>query len=165
MRIIGIDTSLRSTGVGVVEMQGNSMKAVEYGILRISAAALLTECLAHLSREIGKWISRFKPDVAAIEGVFLNKNIKTALILGEARGAVIAACACSGLPVYEYAPRKIKQAVVGNGSAGKEQMRKMVAALLGLDKLPPEDAADALAVAICHLHNRTACEAIAPKKI
>ncbi len=165
MRVLGVDTSLRSAGVGVVESRGSRMTAVEYNTISIPAAALLSECLGRLNRQITEIIDRAKPDAVAVEGVFFSKNIKTTLILGEARGAVIAACACKSLPVFEYSPRKIKQSVAGYGAAGKEQMRRMIGSLLGLPELPDEDAADALAIAICHLHNVTRYAAIAPKAI
>lgn len=97
-------------------------------------------------------MTRGKPDAVALEGGFFCKNVKTAVILGEARGVVIAACAGAGVPVYEYSPRRVKQAVVGFGNAGKEQVQKMVMAILRLDEKPHEDAADALAIALCHLH-------------
>ena len=110
-------------------------------------------------------IDRTRPEAAAIEGIFFCKNIKTVMMLGEARGVVIAACAVKGVPVYEYAPRRVKQAVVGFGGAEKGQVARMVMSLLALREEPQEDAADALALAICHLHNRTGCAALMPKPI
>jgi crossover junction endodeoxyribonuclease RuvC len=101
----------------------------------------------------------------AIEGAFFHKNAKTAMILGQARGVAIAACAARGLPIYEYAPRRVKQAVVGAGGASKDQVRQMVMAMLGLREEPQEDASDALAIAVCHLHNRTGHRALAPEPI
>ena len=103
---------------------------------------------------IGDVIARTKPDEVAIEGIFFAKNVKTAVILGEARGAVIAACGRAGLPVYEHAPRSVKQALVGFGGAHKGQVGRMVMALLNLKEAPPADAADALGIAICHLQQR-----------
>ena len=160
IRILGIDTSLRSTGVGVVAAAGSRLSAVEYGAIRVSPKVLLSVCLMRLSRELVEIIERTKPEAAAIEGIFFCKNANTAVILGEARGVVIAACAAKGIPVYEYAPRRVKQAVVGFGAAEKEQVRKMVVALLGLKEQPQEDAGDALALAICHLHSRTGVAAL-----
>ena len=165
VRILGIDTSLRSTGVGVVEAQGNKLSAVEYRTIKTSAKSRLSECLGLLNKELLDIIKRHNPDAAAIEGAFFCKNVKTAMILGHARGTAIAACNSLDLPVYEYAPRKVKQAVVGFGTAGKTQVRKMVMTLLALDEEPEEDAGDALAIAVCHLHNRSAHEALAPKEI
>ena len=97
-------------------------------------------------------INRLEPRAVAIEGVFFARNVKTSVVLGEARGAVIAAAAGAGLPVYEYQPRRVKQAVAAYGAAGKEQVRRMVMTLLNLEHEPPEDAADALAIAFCHLN-------------
>lgn len=165
IRILGIDASLRSTGVGVVEAGGSKLSAVECGALKTPAGKPLSECLRRLSRGITDVIERTGPEAAAIEGVFFCKNVKTAVTLGETRGAAIAACAAHGLPVYEYSPRKVKQAVVGFGAASKEQVRKMVMSLLGMEDEPQEDAGDALAIAICHLNSRTTHAALAPKEI
>jgi len=101
----------------------------------------------------------------AIEGVFFCKNPKTAVILGEARGAVIAACTIAGLPMHEYAPRRVKQAVVGFGAAGKDQVRNMVARILNVPDDIPEDASDALAIAICHQHCKTGVAELMPKRL
>ena len=103
-----------------------------------------------LRDEIAGLIDREKPDTVAIEGIFFCKNVKTAFILGEARGTVISTCAGAGLPVYEYAPRKVKQGVVGRGAADKSQVAQMIKTLLGLKEIPQNDAADALAIAYCH---------------
>ena len=155
MRVLGVDTSLRSTGLGVVEARGSSLTAVEGCTLKAPAAALLSECLKRLSAGVDAIIARTAPDAVAVEGVFFCKNVRTAVILGEARGAVIAACAARALPIYEYEPRRVKQAIGGSGAAGKEQVRRMVMRLLALPEEPQEDVGDALALAICHLHNRT----------
>ena len=159
-RVLGIDTSLRSTGIGVVEARGNRMTAVEFSTLRMPQRAPMSACLSNLLRGIGEVLARCAPDAVAIEGGFFFKNAATAMILGQARGVAIAACAQKTVPVYEYAPRRVKQAVVGFGGASKEQVQKMVASLLGLQDAPPEDASDALALAICHLHSRTGCAAL-----
>jgi crossover junction endodeoxyribonuclease RuvC len=153
--VLGIDTSLRSTGVAVVESAGSRLRAVKYGRLRAPAGIPLSACLKRLSAGIEEIIGSTGPQAAAVEGVFYCKNARTAVTLGEARGVAIAACAARGVPVYEYAPRRVKQAVVGFGSAGKEQIRKMVQRLLGLREEPQEDEADALAIAICHLNSRS----------
>jgi crossover junction endodeoxyribonuclease RuvC len=155
IRVLGVDTSLRSTGLGVVQMSGSIMKSVECGTVKNPQKLLHSECLKHLGERVNDIIDRTQPDAAAIEGIFYAKNAKTSMILGEARGVVIAACAIKGIPIYEYAPRKIKQAVVGNGAASKEQVRKMLMRMLALKEEPQEDAGDALAIAVCHLHNRT----------
>jgi crossover junction endodeoxyribonuclease RuvC len=153
-RILGIDTSLRSTGVGVVAEEGSRHRAVFLGTIRNPATRPLSACLAHLHAEIGRLLVETQPDAVAIEAIFFCRNVRTALLLGQARGAVIAACAAAGCPVHEYEPRRVKLAVAAHGNASKEQIQKMVATLLGLPEEPPEDAADALALALCHLHNR-----------
>lgn len=152
--ILGVDTSLRSTGYGVVAASGSRLAALEFGVIRNPATHPHSACLLHLHQEIEGVLTRAKPVAAAIEGAFFFKNARTAMILGEARGVVIAACAVAGVPVYEYPPRQIKQSLTGFGGARKEQIQKMVIRLLGLAETPQEDAADALAIALCHLHNR-----------
>ena len=165
IRILGVDTSLRSSGVAIIEAYGSALKSVEYDLVKNPAGRLLSECLHRLYCAIAEIIARVQPDVAAVEGVFYCKNARTAVVLGEARGAVIAACASSGVPVYEYSPRRVKQSVVGFGAAGKEQVRKMVMNLLNLQEEPPEDASDALAIAICHAHTVTGRVEQTSKKI
>ncbi len=153
LRVLGIDTSLRGTGVGIVERIDGRLRGIAYDVLKIPAARPLSACLVYIQCELAKILAEFHPDVVAIEGVFFARYAKTSLILGHARGVAIATCAAAGIPVYEYAPRRVKQAIVGYGAATKEQMQAMVAKQLALAKLPPEDAADALALAICHIHN------------
>ena len=164
-RVLWIDTSLRATGLGIVRAQEARLQADWWGTLRQPRSAPRSVCLAGLARGVAERIAEFRPDVAAIEGVFFSRNLKTAVSLGEARGAVIAACAAAGVPVFEYAPRRVKQAVVGFGGAGKEQVRKMVMSILGLSQEPTEDESDALALAICHLHNQSVHAALAPTPI
>ena len=164
-RVMGIDTSLRSTGVAVVEAVGNRFAAVEYSVIKTPPKQPLSVCLRRLYEGLSDVIQRSRPTGVAIEGVFFCKNVKTAVILGEARGAAIAVCAGNGMPIYEYAPRRVKQAVVGYGTATKEQVRKMVMSLMALREEPPEDAGDALAIAICHLHSMSGHPALAPKGI
>lgn len=165
IRVLGVDTSLRSTGVAVVESVGSRLVPVEYGTLRNPARLPLSRCLEAISRGIRELVERTKPHEAALEGIFYCRNPKTAVILGEARGAAIAACAGYGLPVYEYAPRRVKQAVVGYGSASKEQVRRTLMTLLGIRDEVQEDAGDALAIAICHQHSRTRHPDLRPKEI
>ncbi len=152
-RVLGIDTSLRSTGVGVVEAQGSSLKAVDFGFLKTSPKWPHSRCLKTIASGIEDIIARTSPDAVAIEGAFFFKNAKTAMVLGEARGVAIATCALAEMPVYEYAPRRVKQAIVGVGGADKKQVARMVMTLLGLREEPQSDAADALAIAICHIHS------------
>lgn len=148
-----------------MERKASRFAAVEYGILKMSPAFPVSECLRRLSDGLAEIIERTRPDAVAIEGIFFCKNVRTAVVLGEARGVVIAACAARGLPVYEYAPRRVKQAVVGFGGAGKEQVQKMIRALLALSETPKEDAADALAIALCHLHSSTGHAALMPESL
>jgi crossover junction endodeoxyribonuclease RuvC len=152
-RVLGIDTSLRSTGIAVVEAQGSSLRHVDCATLKTSPKWLHSACLKHIAEGISNMIAESQPQEASIEGAFFFKNAKTAMVLGEARGVAIATCAAHGLPVYEYAPRRVKQAVVGVGSAEKHQVARMVMRLLGLTDEPQQDAADALAIAICHIHS------------
>jgi crossover junction endodeoxyribonuclease RuvC len=155
VRILGIDASLRSTGLGIVEATGSRMQSLWQGRVRNPPARPLSACLVALQDAVGELIAAHHPQAAAIEGVFFSKNIHTTLILGHARGVLIGQCARLGVPVYEYEPRRVKQAVAGFGGAVKDQMQRMVMTLLNLPELPQEDEADALALAICHLHNRT----------
>ncbi len=165
VRIVGIDTSLRSTGVGIIETAGAAIRLVEAMTLSFPASTARSACLAGLDDGLARLIAQYAPAAAAVEGIFYCRNVKTAVTLGEARGVVIAACARAGLPVYEYSPRRVKQALVGHGEADKEQVARMVIRLLGLKETPQEDSADALAIAICHAHAHTAIAALAPKAI
>lgn len=141
------------------------MLALKYGAVRPPRNASHSECLRFIYRAICKWADDFKPEAVAVEGIFFCRNVATAVTLGQARGAVICACAEKGIPVFEYAPRRVKQAVVGYGGADKSQVRKMIVSLLNLDKEPQEDAGDAIAIAICHLHSKTSLIALTPKPI
>jgi crossover junction endodeoxyribonuclease RuvC len=165
VRIIGIDTSLRSSGVGLIDVEGSALRLVEAMTLAMPAKLSHAQCLCGIDRELTALIAQHRPDVAAIEGIFFCRNVKTALTLGEARGVVIAACARAGLPVYEYSPRRVKQALVGHGAAEKDQVARMVIRLLGLKETPQEDSADALAIAICHAHAHSTIAALAPKPL
>ena len=151
MRVLGIDAALRTTGVAVVERNGNVWRAVEYGLIKNTTSAPHSVCLLRLFEGVREIIGRTKPDAVAIEGIFYSKSIKVAVILGEARGTVIAACGSMGVPAYEHSPRSVKRALVGFGGAAKGQVSKMAMAILGLKETPPEDAADALGIAVCHL--------------
>ncbi len=153
--VLGIDTSLRSTGLGLVEYRDFSVHGVAYDLIKNSAKLPLSACLVNIRRTLEEVIAEYKPDVVAVEGGFYSKFVKTTLILGEARGVVIATAAANGLQVFEHEPRRVKQAIAGYGNATKEQMQKMVSSMLGINTLPPEDAADALAIAICHIQSFT----------
>ena len=151
-RIVGFDLALRSSGIAVVELAGASIAAVEYCLVKNPPTRPVSECLLAIFRGVSEVLQRCRPGQAAVEGVFFCRNVKTAITLGQARGAAIVACAMAGVPVCEYSPRRVKQAVAGFGAAGKSQVQRMVKALLRLDDEPHPDAADALAVAICHAH-------------
>ena len=116
IRILGIDTSLRSTGVGIVEVRGNDLRAVAYGRIRNAPKVPHSLCLENIFNNLSDLIAEHKPEIAVIEGAFFAKNAKTAMILGQARGAAMTACAKKGLTIYELSPRRVKQAVVGTGS-------------------------------------------------
>ena len=164
-RILGVDTSLRSSGIGIIEAVGGQQNAVAYGRILNRPAELHSDCLWNIFEEVSSLIKMHKPDCAAIEGAFFSKNAKTAMVLGQARGAVLAACAQSKVPVYEHTPRRVKQALTGNGGAQKDQVAKMVKQILKLDEQPQEDAADALAIAITHFHQLNLPEALRTPQI
>ncbi len=140
------------TGYGVIDSDGIRDFHVTHGTIRI-AGDNLPEKLGYILYEIGRVIEKWQPVEVGIEQVFVSKNPMSALKLGQARGAAICAAVQRGLPVAEYSPRTVKQAAVGYGGAGKEQMQEMIRLLLTLEKQPPADAADGLAVALCHAHN------------
>ena len=155
MIILGVDTSLRSTGYGVLEATGSRLSARDYGNIPNKPKLSVSACLFSIHTRLAELIEHWKPDVLSVEKVIYGKNANTMLVLGEARGAVIVAAALVGKPVYEYEPRRVKMAVCGNGLAEKDQIQRMVKTLLGLPELPQNDAADALALAICHAHTRS----------
>ncbi len=165
MRVIGIDASLRSTGAGVVETQGSGFRALEFATIRNPPSKPHSVCLCRIQQELSAMLARCQPDAAAIEGGFYFKNAKTALVLGEVRGVVIATCAAAGIPVFEYSPRLVKQALTGFGGADKEQVSKMVKSIAGIRSDLQEDAADALAIAICHVHNQSNIVALRPEPL
>lgn len=156
--ILGVDPGSRLTGYGIIRQQGNQLSYLASGCINaqgISSAPLtLAEKLQLIHDGISELIVQFQPDEFAIEQVFMARNPDSALKLGQARGAAIVAAARAGLPVAEYAARLVKQAVVGTGAADKSQVQHMVVAMLKLSQRPQADAADALAVAICHAHSR-----------
>ena len=162
MTILGIDTSLRSSGYGVLVTEGSRMRSLEAGRIRNAPKLPLSECLRTIHARVAELIAQYSPDVVAIESVIYGKNAGTMLVLGEARGAVITAAADAGLSIYEYEPRRVKMAVCGNGLAEKEQVQRMVKTLLGLQELPQNDAADALAIAITHAHSNSLLSTNAP---
>ena len=157
MRVFGIDCGTEVTGFGVVESDDGAgrppLACRGMGAIRLSKARPLCERLDQVFRELTAELERWRPDAVAVEEVFYSVNAKSALKLGQVRGVALLAAARLGIPVAEYAPLKIKSSVVGYGMAQKEQVQFMVARLLGLAEPPqPTDAADALAIAICHIH-------------
>ena len=128
------------------------MVSLEHGNIPNSRAARVTECLLAIHAKIAELIAKWRPDVVSVEQVIYGKNANTMMVLGEARGAVLVAAANASKPLYEYEPRRVKMAVCGNGLAEKDQIQRMVKTLLALPELPQNDAADALALAICHAH-------------
>lgn len=153
MRILGLDPGSRVTGFGVVESAGGRTVYVESGCIRVGKDAL-GERLGRIFEGVQTLVTQYAPDEMAIEQVFVYRNADSALKLGQARGAAICGAVAGGLAVAEYSPARIKQAVVGKGNAAKTQVQHMVQALLKLPAVPQADAADALAVALCHAHSR-----------
>lgn len=150
-RVLAIDPALRNTGWAIVERQGRKNVALAWGVIRNPPKLLPSSCLAEIARSFRGIIAKYQPNVCGIEATIYVQNFQTAITLGAARGAALVAAAESGLEIYEYPPRRVKQAVVGRGSADKTQVAFMVRALLGLAETPPHDAADALAIGITHL--------------
>ncbi|MHB8126295.1 MAG: crossover junction endodeoxyribonuclease RuvC [Desulfitobacteriaceae bacterium] len=154
MIILGIDPGTAIMGYGLIEKKGNKLTALNYASWRTAAHTPLAERLLQLYNHLGELLSNNHPDEVAIEELFFNRNTTTAMSVGQARGVVLLSAAQKGIPVYEYTPLQVKQAVVGYGKADKTQVQQMVKALLGLREIPkPDDTADALAVAICHAHS------------
>ncbi len=154
MRVIGIDPGTAITGWGVVEGDGNQLTMVAYGVVTTPAGTPLPQRLQTIYHELTGIIQEWQPETSAIEELFFSKNAKTALTVGHGRGVAMLALANANLPIVEYKPLEIKQAITGHGGADKQQMQQMVKLLLELDDIPrPDDAADGLAVAICHLHS------------
>ncbi len=150
-RVLGIDPGSRVTGYGILDADGGRYTYCNSGVIRTGAAAF-PERLRVIFSDLDALIGQYQPELLAVEQVFVQKNVSSALKLGHARGAAICAGVTNGLAVAEYTPRAVKQALVGTGSADKAQVAHMVRQLLGLDSPLAEDAADALAVALCHVH-------------
>ena len=154
MLILGLDPSLSCTGWGIVRVDGARLSHIANGQIPTRPAAPIAERLAHIQAALAAIISDYRPDRAAVEEIFVNKNPQSTLKLAQARGAVLAACGAAGLPVSEHAAREVKKAVVGTGAAQKRQVQAMIGVLLPGAKAAGEDAADALAVAIAAAHLR-----------
>ena len=153
--VIGIDPGTAITGYGIVQEQENGeLEWIAHGVVTTPSDWDDPKRLLEIYQKLCEILSTYKPDCCAVEKLFFQKNVKTAISVGQGRGAALIAAAASELPVGEYTPLEVKQAVVGYGSADKQQVQQMVKVLLGLSDIPqPDDAADALAVAICHLHS------------
>jgi crossover junction endodeoxyribonuclease RuvC len=161
MRVLGIDPGSRTTGYGVIELDGSALRRVTGGVIRVSRGSFAAR-LARIHAEITGIIAEIRPHSVALEAVFTARNPRSALLLGQARGAALAACGQSGLETAEYAPSQVKAAVTGYGAADKSQVQQMVQRLLGLRGRQPVDESDALAVAICHAHTRRVLGALQP---
>ncbi len=153
LRVIGIDPGMAATGYGVVEVRNGSLISVDHGVITTSPRQAFPQRLHTIHQTLQAIIGQHRPGCAVLEGIFFAKNVKTALQLGHTRGAAMLSVVEAGLTVFEYSPLEVKSAVTGFGKASKPQVQRMVASLLGLSSgLPATDAADALAVAICHIH-------------
>jgi crossover junction endodeoxyribonuclease RuvC len=148
--ILGIDPGSHVTGYGVIEKEGNNLRHVIYGEIKPPKGSLLSTVLNSIYRQLSAVIKETVPEAIAVENIFFGKNVRSLIKQAEVRGLVIFTAANLGIPVFEYSPLEVKQAVVGYGRAEKRQVQIMVKAILKLSSLPPADAADALAVAVCH---------------
>jgi len=161
--ILGLDPSLRSTGYGVIQLARPRPRVLVHGTISCPATWPRSRCLVKIGQTLRDVVRRHKPGACVVEGLFYAQNLQTALIMGEARGAALAAVAEAGVEVFELAPRKVKQAIVGYGAAQKEAVARMVQRLLALPGLPAPDAADALALALAHAQE-TSRYTLAPLK-
>ncbi len=154
MIIIGVDPGYAIVGVGVLEYKGNRFRALEYGAVTTPAGMPTVDRLKKIYDEMTLLVDKHKPDAVAIEELFFNSNRKTAINVAQARGVILVAVRNRNVPIYEYTPLQVKQSVTGYGRADKKQIQSMVRTLLNLNVIPkPDDAADALALAICHAHS------------
>jgi crossover junction endodeoxyribonuclease RuvC len=156
MRVLAIDASLRNTGVAIVDAANGKERVLYFGVIHNASSVRSSSCLVAIRDRLAELIQTHEPDCCALESVIYVQSYKTAIILGAARGAAILAAAERGLPVFEYAPKRIKQATVGRGTADKGQVAFMIRALLGLTATPGPDEADALAIALTHLRAQAA---------
>lgn len=163
--VIGVDTSLRSTGIGVVRAEGTRRIPLYYGTIRTAANIPMTGALKNIAISFDELLDTWIPTEVAVEGIFYGKNAKTMMILCHARGVILAACAKRDIPVYEYEPRTVKSAVTGYGSAEKAQVQAMMGRIFSITEPIQNDAADALAIALTHLNKITGVAALAPHTI
>lgn len=154
MRVLGIDPGIAIAGFGFIDKTGHKLTPVQYGCIQTEAHTPPEERLLQIYESAGALMDKYKPDSVAVEKLFFNRNVTTAFAVGQARGVIILAAAQRKLPVAEYTPLQVKQAVVGYGKAEKRQVQEMVKMFLKLSAIPkPDDVADALAIAICHAHS------------
>ncbi|MCX8155555.1 MAG: crossover junction endodeoxyribonuclease RuvC [Verrucomicrobiae bacterium] len=163
--VLGVDPSLRGTGYGVVRQARNGPAMITHGTIACGATWPVSRCLGHIARTLREVVANAHPSVCVVEGLFYAQNLRTAIVMGQARGASLAVVAEAGLEVYELAPRKVKQAIVGYGAAQKEAVARMVQRMLHLAELPAPDAADALALALAYLQETSRYLIAGPKKI
>ena len=156
MRILGIDPGVATIGFGMVEAERGRQRLLQYGVITTPAGIPLSSRLWQISQDMSSLLSQLKPDEAAVEELFFDKNITTGIAVAHGRGVILLELARAGVPVYEYTPMQVKQAVVGYGKAEKRQVMLMTQRLLKMQKIPrPDDAADALALALCHVRSAT----------
>ncbi|GGD54727.1 crossover junction endodeoxyribonuclease RuvC [Paenibacillus nasutitermitis] len=161
MRVLGIDPGIAIVGFGFIDKIGHKLVPVQYGSIETKAHTPQEERLMQVYESACSLLDKYKPDTVAVEKLFFNRNVTTAFAVGQARGVIILAAAQRGLPVAEYTPLQVKQAVVGYGKAEKRQVQEMVKMLLKLSAIPkPDDVADALAIGICHAHSAVLTEKI-----
>ncbi|MDP6339675.1 MAG: crossover junction endodeoxyribonuclease RuvC [Candidatus Marinimicrobia bacterium] len=152
-RVIGVDPGLSITGFGILDFKGVVVQVVAYGTIKPPAKESLPNRLEYLNSHMTELLEKFEPQTMAIEDTFHSRNVKSALLLGQARGVLLLAAASKGIPSVDYAPRKVKQSVVGNGSADKKQVQYMVQQILKMKEPPnPLDISDALAIGLCHIN-------------
>jgi len=163
--ILGIDPSLRGTGFGVIRTDRAQPQLVSCGTINCPSGWEKSRCLAKIAQTLRDVLKAHRPHTCVVEGLFYAQNLKTAIIMGEARGAALAVAAEAGVDIYEIAPRKVKQSLVGYGGAQKHAVAKMVQRILGLAEPPAPDAADALALALAHAQSQSRFNLNAPKKI
>jgi crossover junction endodeoxyribonuclease RuvC len=157
--VLGIDPGTASTGFGVIGSRPQALRALGGGVISTRPAEPLERRLAAIAAKLDELLSEHRPDAVAVEDIYFGRNVRTAFAVGQARGAVLAAAGARDVPCFAYTPQQVKLAVCGSGAARKEQVQRMVAALLGLETTPASDhAADALAVAICHANRSGAAQ-------
>ena len=153
MIVIGIDPGLATVGFGVIRTEKNNITPVSYGVIRTSAEKQSPQRLLEIYPEVNTLFGKYVPSAVAVEKLFFNKNVTNAMSVSEARGVIVLAAGQNHIPVFEYTPNEVKQAITGSGRADKKQMQEMIKRLLNLDEIPrPDDAADGLSIALCHIN-------------